>query len=134
MLRRILSCVLNVVLATTLSIRVASAETQRDQGTSQVDIKQTIKDIGEGYQSRVNVTLKDGTKLEGYLSTVADDFFAITNPKTGKTVKVSYDDVAQVKKQKPPRVSSGRPIVAIIGAIAIVVFAFTVYLIGDRKG
>ncbi|MEK6300075.1 MAG: hypothetical protein AABO41_05085 [Acidobacteriota bacterium] len=134
MLRIILSCAIAVALAAAPSNLIASAEDGQHRNSSEAEVKQTIKDIGEGYQSRVKITLKDGTKIEGYISTVADDGFAVTNPKTSKTIKVAYGDVAKVSKQKPPRTGSGRPIVAIIGGIAIVVFAFAVYFISDRKG
>jgi len=134
MLRIILSCALVIVLAAAPSNLKASTGDGQAQNSSEAEVKQTIKDIGEGYQSRVNVSLKDGTKLEGYISTIADDYFAVTNPKTGKTNKVAYGDVAKLNKQKPPRSGSRRPLAAIIGGIAIVVFAFAVYIIGDRKG
>lgn len=133
MLRIILSCVLVVALGCTLSIRTGHTETNQDQNASAQNVRQAIKDIGEGYQSRVNVTLKNGTKLEGYISTIADDYFAVTNVKTARTINVAYGDVAKVVKQKPPRSTSQRPLAAIIGGIAIVVFAFVAYAISDRE-
>jgi hypothetical protein len=136
MLWIILSCVLAAALGCTLSIRTGFTEANQDQNGSAQNVRQAIKDIkdiGEGYQSRINVTLKDGTKLEGYVSTIADDYFAVTNVKTARTVKVGYGDVAKVVKQKPPRRASQRPLAAIIGGISIVVFAFVAYAIADRE-
>ena len=134
MYRIILSWGLGVALTLTQPTAFVSAAATRNQNPTDVQVKQTIKDLGEGYQSRVNVELKDGTKIEGYLSTVADDYFAVTSPKTGKTIKIAYGDVAKVNKVKPSRSGSGRPIAAIIGGIVIVVFAFAVYIISDKKG
>lgn len=134
MLKMLLSSLLIFTLSHVLIVRCANAQTHPDSQNSGQVVRQAIKDIGEGYRSRVRVTLKDGTQLEGYLSTVADDYFAVTSEKTGKTSRVPYSEVAKVVKQAPRRSSNRGPIIAVLAAAAIIIFAFVVYVISDRKG
>lgn len=133
MLKDILSSLL-VIATCTMSVRCASLQENPRPGSPEQAAKQAIKDIGEGYRSRVKVTLKDGTRLEGYLSTVADDYFSVTSEKTGKTSRVSYDAVAKIARQRPRRASNWRGIGAVFAAAGIIVFALVVYVISDRNG
>ena len=134
MLKMILAGLLIFTLSNLLTVQFAIAQTNSGQMKSTQDARQAIKEIGEGYRSRVQITLKDGTKLEGYLSTVADDYFAVTSEKTGKTGRVAYSDVAKIVKQAPRRSFNLGAVIAVLAAAAIIVFAFVVYAIGDRKG
>jgi hypothetical protein len=134
MLKMILSSLLIFTLSNLLTVQFALAQANSGQTKSIQDARQAIKEIGEGYRSRVQITLKDGTKLEGYLSTVADDYFAVTSEKTGKTSQVSYSEVTKIIQQAPRRSSNRGPIIAVLAAVAIIVFAFVVYAISDRKG
>src|ERR1044071_3755610 len=60
-------------------------------------VKTGIQKLGVGEASRVDVKLKDKTKLTGYISEISDNSFAVTNPKSGATRSVAYPDVVQVK-------------------------------------
>ncbi len=48
--------------------------------------------------ARIEVKLRDNTKLKGTLAGVGTDSFTVTDAKTGASTTVAYDDVAQVKK------------------------------------
>jgi hypothetical protein len=54
--------------------------------------------MGVGAKSRVEVKLRDDSKLKGYVSEARDDSFTVTDSKTGASQTVSYTDVSQVKK------------------------------------
>jgi hypothetical protein len=97
------------------------------------DAGQVIKRIGEGYTKRVKLTLRDGTKLQGYISTLGDDYCAVTSIETGKTTRVSFSDIVKVQQVKPSLNKNRRPIGGMLMAIGIVVFAFGAYAIGQRK-
>jgi len=60
-------------------------------------VKQGIEKIGSGRDARVEVKLRDKTKLKGYVSEINEDGFVVTDFKTGAASPVAYADVAQVK-------------------------------------
>ena len=54
--------------------------------------------MGVGKDAKVEVKLRDNTKLKGYVSGVEEDSFTVTD-KTGIERTVAYADVAKVSKQ-----------------------------------
>jgi hypothetical protein len=51
-----------------------------------------------GNSARVEVRLRDKTKVKGYLSAITADSFTVSDSKTGTTTTVSYSEVDEVKK------------------------------------
>ena len=51
-----------------------------------------------GNNARVEVKLRDTTKVKGNISALTPDSFTVTDAKTGTTNTVAYADVAEVKK------------------------------------
>jgi len=60
-------------------------------------VKQGIEKIGSGRDARVEVKLRDKTRLKGYVSEINEAGFVVTDFKTGAGSPVAYADVAQVK-------------------------------------
>ncbi len=60
-------------------------------------VKTNILKLGTGEQARIEVKLKDKTKLAGYISEAKEESFIITNLKTGVATDVNYAAVGQVK-------------------------------------
>ncbi|MCA1633965.1 MAG: hypothetical protein LC802_09670 [Acidobacteria bacterium] len=54
--------------------------------------------MGVGSKARVEVRLRDDSKLKGYVSAASDDSFTVTDSKTGASQAVSYAEVAEMKK------------------------------------
>lgn len=54
--------------------------------------------IGVGSKSRVEVKLRDDSKVKGYVSASSDDSFTVTDSKTGASRTIAYADVAKVNK------------------------------------
>lgn len=54
---------------------------------------------GVGPEARVEVRLKDDTKLKGYVSESGADSFTVTDAKTGAARSVAYTDVARIRRQ-----------------------------------
>lgn len=78
--------------------------------------------LGVRPETRVDVRLKDRTKLSGYISEISDGSFAVTDLKSGEARTISYPDVVQVKGNN---LSTGAKIaitVAIIAAAAIILY------------
>jgi len=85
-------------------------------------VKAGILKLGVGPETRVDVKLKDKTKLTGYVSEIGDSSFAVTELKSGQVRTVAYPDVVQVKGNN---LSTGAKIaitVAVIAAVAIVLY------------
>jgi len=96
-------------------------ETQRS-----AKVKEAIRALGTGEQARVRLKLKDGKRLEGYISGSGEESFVVTSPGTGATTTVAYPQVGQVKGHN---LSTGAKIaigVGILAAIVIVVVAIAV--------
>ncbi|HEY1403122.1 MAG TPA: hypothetical protein VGB05_03220, partial [Pyrinomonadaceae bacterium] len=57
-----------------------------------------ILKLGVGERARVEVKLRDDTKLKGYISAAGADTFTVTDARTGASTVVAYNDVLGVKK------------------------------------
>ena len=123
---------MNKILATVLTICVVAMSTNfgiaKAQGTQDAQsqkIRNEVLRMGTGPKARVEAKLRDETKLKGYISSVDENSFAITNDKTGSVNKVSYDQVVHIKKQSHGL--STRSWIIIAGAAtAALVVGFTV--------
>ncbi len=80
-------------------------------------VKAGIAKLGTGPEARVEVSLRDGTKLKGYVSDARDDGFAVTDPKTGASTQVAYP---QVKVAKGNNLSEGAKLAIGAGLIILV--------------
>ena len=60
-------------------------------------VKSEIAKLGIGPEARVNLKLRDKTKLKGYISEVGDQSFAVVDDKTGSATTVAYPQVKQVQ-------------------------------------
>lgn len=54
---------------------------------------------GVGKDARVEIKLRDNTKLKGYISEATEDSFTVTDSRTGVSRTMSYADVTKVSKQ-----------------------------------
>ena len=60
-------------------------------------VKAGISKLGTGAEARIEVRLRDKTKLKGYVSEAGEDSFLIVDEKTSATSRVTYSQVKQVK-------------------------------------
>jgi hypothetical protein len=56
-----------------------------------------VSKLGTGPAARIQVKLRDKTKLKGYVSEAGEDSFVVVDEKTGATSRVPYPQVQQVK-------------------------------------
>ncbi|HEX8180824.1 MAG TPA: hypothetical protein VF525_14860 [Pyrinomonadaceae bacterium] len=61
-------------------------------------IRAAVMRLGVSDKTRVEVRLRDNSKLKGHISAADADSFNITDTKTGTTKTVAYADAAQVRK------------------------------------
>ena len=53
--------------------------------------------LGTGTDARVEVKLKDGKKLKGYISQINDESFTVVEDKTGVATEIPYPQPKQIK-------------------------------------
>lgn len=97
MFRRTFAIMLSGVLLTAaLGFQPARAQAGKDGGADEARAK--VEKVGVGRDARVEVRLRDNTRVKGYVSAAEQDSFTVTDSKTGATRAVAYAEVAQVKK------------------------------------
>jgi sRNA-binding regulator protein Hfq len=111
------------VLVINLSLSASVfADTKEDKKAKlAAKIKSEISKLGTGKDARIEVKLKDGTKLKGYVSEISADQFVVMNEKTGTPTSVTYPQAKQVKGNN---LSTGVKIligVAIVFAVLLVI-------------
>ena len=60
-------------------------------------VKEGVSRLGVGKDALVKVTLRDRSKLTGYISEIGTNCFVVADSKTGKESAPAYADVTQVK-------------------------------------
>ena len=127
MYRRILAVALVALLVNVVALRVTYAATEAEkQAKFAGKVKAAVLKLGTGEAARVRVTLRDKTKLEGYVSGAGEDTFAVTSARTGAVATVAYP---QVKSVKGNNLSTGAKIAIGVGIGAgIVLLILFLYL------
>ena len=127
MYRRILAVALVALLVNTVALRATYAATEAEkQARFAGKVKAAVLKLGTGEAARVRVTLRDKSKLEGYVSGAGEDSFAVTDFKSGATTTVPYP---QVKGVRGNNLSTGAKIAIGVGIGAgIVLLILWLYL------
>lgn len=125
MLRRMLSIILTGLMLSTALVS-ASAKNANEAAPAE-KARATVQKIGVGEKARVEVKLRDNTKLKGYVSAADEDSFTVTDRKTGATTTVAYADAAQVKKPGGGLSPVTWSIIGGAAAAAIIVTKFVIY-------
>jgi hypothetical protein len=84
-----------LLLITSAGFQSALAQTDE---TSAGKARAKVQQMGVGRDARVEVKLRNNTKVKGYIGTANEDSFTVTDMKTGATQTVAYVDVTEVKK------------------------------------
>ena len=96
MLRKCSSWVLAVLF---LVVPVTRVTAQRPQMTAD-QAKIEVAKLGLGEKARATITLKNGTKIKGYVSRADETDFVIRDRKTDTPTTVNYADVVKVQKNR----------------------------------
>jgi hypothetical protein len=97
MFKRILSVALAAMLVNLVAVSAFAATEAEKQAKFAGKVKAAVARLGTGEAARVRVTLRDKTRVEGYVSGAGEDSFAVTNFKTGATTTVPYPQVKGVQ-------------------------------------
>lgn len=94
---RISISILSLVLAAgAWAVPGVSGQTVSDAA----EIRSKVAEIGTGRDAKIEVTMRDKTKLKGYVDTVASDSFSVIEEKTGSSQTVDFANVAKVRKPR----------------------------------
>ena len=97
MFRRTFAMMLaGMLLITAFGLQHAGAQSTSDQATEQIRTK--VQKIGVGTNAKVEVKLRDNTKMKGYISESNQDSFTVFDKLSGSSKTVSYADTSSVKK------------------------------------
>jgi hypothetical protein len=119
MLKKYLTLILTV-LVINLSLGASAFAGIKDEKTakSAEKIKTNIAKLGTGKDARVEVKLRDNTKLKGYVSEIKENSFVVVDDKTGNVSEVPYPNAKQVKGNN---LSTGVKIVIGVGIVLAVI-------------
>lgn len=60
-------------------------------------VKAHVAKLGTGPAARIQLTLRDRTKVKGYVSYLDEDYFVVTDEQTGITTRMTYGQVVHIK-------------------------------------
>ena len=84
-------------LLLSLSCYVPMMASPQQDDAKAAKVKAAIAKLGIGFEARVNLRLKDKTKLKGYVLEAKEDYFVVVDDETGASIDVAYSQVKQVK-------------------------------------
>ncbi len=98
MFRKNICLLLSAVLITAFSLPTAQAASKEEKAAAlMAKVRSGIAGLGTGPQARVQIKLRDKTKLNGFISEITDEHFTVTDLKNGRATQVAYPDVQSVK-------------------------------------
>ena len=106
MFRKLTPGVLAVVAALLLTqvVRAAAPQSpaarQVPSAAEREKVKAAVAKVGSGLKARVKVTLRDGTKLRGFISRIGEDDFELVSTdegSIGRAHAIKYEDVLKLK-------------------------------------
>ena len=67
------------------------------QGKLAEQVKAHIVKLGTGPGARIELRLRDRTRVKGYVNFIDEDHFVVADGETGMTTRVTYAQVIQIK-------------------------------------
>ena len=96
MLRKYSSWLLAVLCLLAPVTRIAAQNPQMTADQAKIEVAK----LGLGEKARAKITLKKGTKIQGYVSRADENDFVIRDKKTDTPTTINYADVARVQKDR----------------------------------
>ena len=96
MLRTCSSLLLAVLFLMVPVTRVAAQPPQMTIDQAKIEVAK----LGLGEKARATITLKNGTKIKGYVSRADENDFVIRDRKTGTPTTINYADVTKIQKNR----------------------------------
>ena len=126
-MKKLLTMMVACLVVSAVSVRpVAASSKAEKEARFAGKVKLGIEKLGSGSDTRVEVKLRDKTRLKGYISEISENDFVITDLKTGASNKVAYADVSQVKGNN---LSTGAKIAIGVSIAAGLILLITILII-----
>ena len=123
MTKRVCSIIAALLLAISIISQPASASSKPEKETRFTEkVKAAILQLGTSEESVVSLKLRDKTKLTGYVSSISDSSFVVTDLKSSEATTVAYPDVVQVKGNNLSTRTKIIMTAAIIAGVAITLY------------
>jgi hypothetical protein len=124
MVKRTLSMLLAVLLVNlALAPRTFAKTGEKSNDVKFIEkLRTNLHNQGVGVSSKIELKLKDGTKIKGYVSEIKDDEFIVVNEKTGQNNNVPYPQVKQAKGNNWSQ-KQWIGLIAVVGLVAFVMIA-----------
>jgi hypothetical protein len=120
MLKTFLSVLLAAVALLAPGYR-AMAKPQKTLTPAEAHIK--VAKLGLGEKARATITLKNGTKVKGYVARVDDNEFVIRDKKTDTPTTIRYEDVVKVDENRGHSMAKNLGLGIAIGIGAVILVA-----------
>jgi hypothetical protein len=119
MFKKYLTLIIAVlVLNLSLSASVFAGTKEEKMAKLADKVKTNIAQLGTGKDARIEVKLRDNTKLKGYISQINENGFVVVDFKTGNASEVPYSNAKQVKGNN---LSTGVKIAIGIGVVIAII-------------
>ena len=97
-MKKLLTMLVAFLMFTAVSVHPVAAATKAEKEARFAGkVKTGIEKLGVGSDARVEVKLRDKTRLKGFISETSENGFVVTDLKTGASNTVAYADVSKVK-------------------------------------
>jgi small nuclear ribonucleoprotein (snRNP)-like protein len=97
MRRKVRTVIVFSLLLSLICYAPSRASAQGKEAKLAAQVKTAIAKIGTGTDARVEVKLRDKTKLKGYVGGADEAGFLVVNDKTGVATQIAYPQVKQMK-------------------------------------
>ena len=119
--KTILPWLLTITLTICLTAQPASAA-QDKAAAAQAKLKAQLAKFGTGPQVKLELALRDGSKLKGYLGQLKEESLVLADAKTGAQTEIAFAEVTEARRRG---LTKGAKIALIsIGAAVLGVFIF----------
>ncbi len=102
MLKRMIAIMLMGMLVTMATgLRPVNAQSFHDEGTDDPRAAKGRLDVaklGVGETARIEVKLRDNSRVKGYIGEANEDSFTVVDSKNGSEQRIAYADVQKVNK------------------------------------
>jgi len=130
MFKKYLSLALVILVINLAFGATAFAGTKADkEARFAAKVKNEIAKLGTGTDARVEVKLRDKTKLKGYISQINENSFVVVADNTNAATEVAYPQTKQVKGNN---LSTGAKIAIGIGIGVAIFFVVLYFLVTDN--
>lgn len=121
MFKQFLSLIFISLLISSVGLRTAQAGSKEEKEARHAEkVKTNVAKLGVGESAVVEVTLRDKSKVKGYISRADSEAFTVANPKTSDATTIVYPNVKSIKGKN---LSTGAKIAIGVGIAAAVIFA-----------